>query len=72
MTDRTRIMGLGEKLSNANTTIYIAILIWWIVCLWRDDPGSPRTVETASAGEARQIAIEPETDGAIEPAREAE
>lgn len=45
MTDRVRIMGLGDKLSNTNSTVYIAILIWWIVCLWRDEPGTARTVE---------------------------
>jgi hypothetical protein len=39
MSDRTRIMGLGEKLSNTNSTIYIAVLLWWIACLWRDEPG---------------------------------
>ena len=60
MPDRMRIMGLGEKLSNANSTIYIAILIWWIVCLWRDEPGTRRTVETAPP-EKEQAAIEPGT-----------
>ena len=43
-----RVIGLGEKLSNANSTIYIAILIWWIVCLWRDEPGTARKAETAN------------------------
>jgi hypothetical protein len=42
VTDRTRIIGLGEKLSNTNSTIYVAILIWWIVCLWRGEPGQTR------------------------------
>src|SRR4051794_13164045 len=43
-----RVIGLGEKLSNANSTIYIAILIWWIVCLWRDEPGTARNPEKPS------------------------
>ena len=58
MPDRTRIMGLGEKLSNANSTIYIAILIWWIVCLWRDEPGAPANKESGPE-EKEQAAMEP-------------
>jgi hypothetical protein len=49
ITDRDRIMGIGEKLSNTNSTIYVAILIWWIVCLWRDEPGRTVVAEAASA-----------------------
>lgn len=45
MADRQRIMGLGEKLSNTNSTVYVAILIWWIVCLWRDEPGTVRVAD---------------------------
>lgn len=51
MADRTRIMGLGEKLSNTNSTIYIGILIWWIVCLWRDEPGTGRPVAETTGEE---------------------
>ncbi len=57
MAERQRVVGLGEKLSNTNSTIYIAILIWWIVCLWRDDPGMSRAAETDSeAGQASLVA----------------
>jgi hypothetical protein len=38
--EQRRVMGLGEKLSNANSSIYVAILLWWIVCLWRNEPGA--------------------------------
>lgn len=42
-----RILGLRDKLFNANGAIYIAVLIWWIVCLWMDEPGnSAGLVET--------------------------
>ncbi len=51
MADRARIMGLGEKLSNTNSTIYVAILLWWIVCLWRDEPGT-KSVPTAPIAES--------------------
>jgi hypothetical protein len=34
-----RILGLRDKLFNANGALYVAVLIWWIVCLWMDEPG---------------------------------
>jgi hypothetical protein len=61
MAERQRVLGLGEKLSNANSTIYIAIMVWWIVCLWRDEPGSTRAAETEPPAGKKQVAIEPET-----------
>lgn len=66
MTERARIMGLGEKLSNTNSTIYIAILIWWIVCLWRDEPGAAKAVESDSTKGVESVA-----GGAVTPAPEA-
>jgi len=68
MTDRARIMGLGEKLSNSNSTLYIAVLIWWIACLWRDEPGATKAVETTAG--AGQGALEPGTGDAVMPGRE--
>lgn len=79
MTDRTRIMGLGEKLSNSNSTIYIAIMIWWIVCLWRDEPWAARAKAEQPApdpagGDAGKVgpdSIESSTveSGSVEPGR---
>jgi membrane protein required for beta-lactamase induction len=53
-----RVMGLQEKLLNTNSAIYLLVLIWWIVCLWIDEPetGTPaiattQTPETAIANE---------------------
>lgn len=44
-----RIVGLREKLFNANGALYIAVLIWWIVVLWMDEPGAAPGAEHASA-----------------------
>jgi hypothetical protein len=41
-----RVVDLQEKLFNANSAVYLAVVIWWIVSLWSDEPG------TASAAEA--------------------
>jgi hypothetical protein len=35
-----RIIGLRDKLFNANGVVFIAVIIWWIVCLWIDEPGA--------------------------------
>jgi hypothetical protein len=35
-----RITGLQDKLFNANSVVYLAVIAWWIVCLWIDEPGS--------------------------------
>ena len=72
MADRTRIMGLGEKLSNTNSTIYIAILIWWIVCLWRDEPGTTRPLPADPTGKVEPRVIEAGTGDVVTPAHETE
>lgn len=50
MAEYQRIVGLREKLFNANSVVYLLVLVWWIVCLWIDEPG------TQSAGEALPVA----------------
>jgi len=35
-----RIVGLRDKLFNANGLLYIAVVVWWIVVLWMDENGS--------------------------------
>jgi hypothetical protein len=42
-----RILGLRDKLFNANGALYVAVLIWWIVCLWIDEPGTVAAEPTA-------------------------
>ena len=33
-----RIIGLRDKLFNANGALFVAVVVWWIVCLWMDEP----------------------------------
>lgn len=54
MEEYQRVVGLREKLFNANSVVYIVVLIWWIVCLWIDEPGTPSAAEEALAGTARK------------------
>jgi hypothetical protein len=43
------ILGLRDKLFNANSAVYVAVLAWWIVCMWRDEPGTKVEAEAVSA-----------------------
>jgi hypothetical protein len=52
-----RIVGLREKLFNANSVVYLLVTIWWIACLWIDEPGMTSAGETVPV-----IAAAPEGD----------
>jgi hypothetical protein len=43
------IVGLREKLFNGNSAVYVAVLIWWIVCLWMDERGAVREKDISSS-----------------------
>ncbi len=45
MAEYEHIVNLRENLFNANSVVYLAVMIWWIACLWIDEPGNPETVE---------------------------
>jgi hypothetical protein len=38
--DLQKVLDLRDRLFNASGALYAAVLIWWIVCLWIDEPGS--------------------------------
>jgi hypothetical protein len=40
-----RILGLRDKLLNANNVVYVVVLVWWIAWLWFDEPGTARADE---------------------------
>jgi hypothetical protein len=52
--DYVHVMALQEKFYNANSVVYLAALVWWIVCLWIDEPGSAITAGATAeiSGEA--------------------
>ena len=57
----SHVMGLQQKFYSANEVVYLATLVWLIVCLWIDEPGSVAT----GAGATTKIPA-----GAIESASE--
>jgi hypothetical protein len=44
--DYDRLVALGDKFTNANNAIYLVVLVWWIVCLWIDEPGAAKPDES--------------------------
>jgi hypothetical protein len=38
--DVQRLIGLIGRLMNGDRAVYIAVLIWWIIWLWLDEPGT--------------------------------
>jgi len=53
--DYERVINLGSKLVSANKVVYIAVLVWWIVWLWFDEP---KAAEAVSESPAEEAAIE--------------
>lgn len=49
MEEYQRVVGLREKLFNANSVVYLLVTIWWIACLWIDEPGPTSTDEAVLA-----------------------
>ncbi len=45
------VMGMQEKFYNANNVVYLLALVWWIVCLWYNEPGA---VSTAADSEQQK------------------
>jgi hypothetical protein len=50
------VMNLQEKFYNANSVIYLVVLLWWIICLWNDEPGSK-----AAPGLPEELSAQAET-----------
>lgn len=56
------LMDVQEKLLNGNSAVYILVLIWWIACLWIDEPGATPVAGAPSAAPAPAIPSESTND----------
>jgi hypothetical protein len=57
-----RIMGLQDKLLHANSVVFLVVLVWWIVCLWIDEPGSQaKEAEVSGSMESGSEPLTPES-----------
>lgn len=46
------LTNLQEKFLNGNSVVYILVLIWWVVCLWIDEPGAPSAAAATDVADA--------------------
>jgi len=56
-----KILGLRDKLFNADGVVYIAVFVWWIVCLWMDEPGAGTEPEHLAPEHEYLLAVGVET-----------
>ena len=66
MEEYKHIMALQERLFHANSVIFIAVLVWWIVTLWMDEPVTAPAVTADGVvveGPDRAVAAEAAADG---------
>jgi hypothetical protein len=61
--DYERVIALVSRIFNAKDVVYFAVLLWWIVCLWIDEPGVEIAIEAPAeipaADEVEETATEP-------------
>ncbi len=60
MAEYTHLIGLREKFYNANSALFFAVLVWWIVCLWMDEPGAMR--EEAQVSRVEPLVLDSSAD----------
>ena len=58
MAEYSHILDVRDRLFNTNSAVYILVLIWWIVTLWKDEPGAP--VKATAQLEPELDAADPE------------
>jgi len=64
--DYERVMGLRDKLIHGNNVAYLCVMVWWIACLWIDEPGAASAVPAETASSAEGEPALPEAPDAVE------
>jgi hypothetical protein len=56
-----RVLGLQEKLYNGSSAVFVIVLIWWITCLWINEPGKAASAaaEEKSSSDSTDIEVKP-------------
>lgn len=65
ISEYNRVLQLRDRLFNANSAVYIVVLIWWIVMLWKDEPGT-RVADGAAVEQIVRAGDGEETGGPAE------
>ncbi len=66
--DYERVLDLRDKLIHANNAAYLCVLVWWITCLWFDEPGAAQAAEETEPADGSAATLEAAADPQGEPA----
>lgn len=68
------VLKIAEHIANANGVVAVAVLIWWIVCLWIDEPDVAKPAAAVPVKEylMADTLAQSENDAASEPKHEEE
>jgi hypothetical protein len=61
MDEYNHLIALRERLFNANSMLFFAVLVWWIITLWLDEPGTAKAATTEGTiveSDAQPLALE--------------
>jgi hypothetical protein len=61
MDEYNHLIALRERLFNASSMLFFAVLVWWIVTLWFDEPGTAKAAAPEGAvieGAPEPVALE--------------
>jgi hypothetical protein len=65
-----KVLGLRDKLISADKVVYLCMLLWWIACLWIDEPGDPGAALDAEPDDEidaeAKMATDAEAEGAAD------
>jgi hypothetical protein len=53
--DSDHVFKLGNNLMNADKVVYLAALVWWIVWLWLDEPGTTPSAPAETTPEQMEL-----------------
>ncbi len=67
-----RVIGVRDKLIHANNVVFLCVVVWWIACLWIDEPGTTSAAESEAepAGELEAEPTESDAPEAVEESQE--
>ncbi|HEU5457343.1 MAG TPA: hypothetical protein VFU68_01865, partial [Terracidiphilus sp.] len=67
MAEYQHVLALRDRLFDGNSAIYSAVILWWIVCLWFDEPGKgPAAAEGSGTDSGNPGGHAPEKPAATE------
>ena len=68
MEEYNHFINLRERLFNANSMVFFAVLVWWIITLWLDEPGTVRATPEGAVveGDITAPALEASSTEAVE------